>query len=94
MTRIYTRGGDRGALERVLGRSRQDLRRYAEHHCVINDVEDVVDALAQAERVGVHSMMHSSWDDSGELPPWNSTGDAARDGRHAQLPALVHERHR
>ena len=40
-------------------------------------VEDVVDALAQAERVGVHSMMHSSWDDSGELPPWNSTGDAA-----------------
>ena len=27
-------------------------------------VEDVVDALAQAERVGVQSMMHSSWDDS------------------------------
>ena len=36
------RTGDRGALERVLIHSRQDLRRYAEHHCVINDVEDAV----------------------------------------------------
>jgi RNA polymerase sigma factor (sigma-70 family) len=36
------RSGDRGALERVLGRSRQNLRRYAEFHCVINDVEDAV----------------------------------------------------
>ncbi len=36
------RGGDRPALERVLTRSRQDLRRYAEYHCVINDVEDAV----------------------------------------------------
>jgi RNA polymerase sigma factor (sigma-70 family) len=36
------RAGDRGALERVLVRSRQDLRRYAEFHCVINDVEDAV----------------------------------------------------
>ena len=36
------RGGDRQALERVLTRSRQDLRRYAEHHCVINDAEDAV----------------------------------------------------
>lgn len=36
------RSGDRGALERVLVRSRQDLRRYAEFHCVINDVEDAV----------------------------------------------------
>ncbi len=43
----------------------------------ISFVEDVVDALAQAERANVQSMMHSSWDDSGELPPWNSTGDAA-----------------
>ena len=33
------RAGDRAALERVLGRSRQHLRRYAEHHCVVNDVE-------------------------------------------------------
>jgi RNA polymerase sigma factor (sigma-70 family) len=30
------------ALERVLRRSRQDLRRYAEYHCEINDVEDAV----------------------------------------------------
>lgn len=36
------RGGNRDALERVLTRSRQDLRRYAEYHCAINDVEDAV----------------------------------------------------
>lgn len=36
------RTGDRFALERVLVRSRQNLRRYAEFHCVINDVEDAV----------------------------------------------------
>lgn len=36
------RMGDRPALERVLRQSRQNLRRYAEFHCVINDVEDAV----------------------------------------------------
>ena len=36
------RRGDRQALERVLLRSRQDLRRYAEYHCAVNDVEDAV----------------------------------------------------
>lgn len=36
------RSGDTAALERVLVHSRQDLRRYAEYHCVINDVEDAV----------------------------------------------------
>lgn len=36
------RSGDAQALNHVLARSRQDLRRYAEHHCVINDVEDAV----------------------------------------------------
>jgi len=36
------RSGDRSALERVLHRSRQDLRRYAEYHCPVNDVEDAV----------------------------------------------------
>lgn len=36
------RRGDRQALERVLVHSRQNLRRYAEYHCVINDVEDAV----------------------------------------------------
>ena len=36
------RHGDRAALETVLTRSRQDLRRYAEYHCAINDVEDAV----------------------------------------------------
>lgn len=34
--------GDRAALDRVLRHSRQHLRRYAEYHCVINDVEDAV----------------------------------------------------
>src|SRR5262245_40414136 len=36
------RMGDRRALERVLTSSRQNLRRYAEFHCIINDVEDAV----------------------------------------------------
>lgn len=36
------RAGDRTALASVLCHSRQDLRRYAEYHCEINDVEDAV----------------------------------------------------
>jgi RNA polymerase sigma factor (sigma-70 family) len=36
------RTGDRFALERVLVQSRQNLRRYAEFHCIVNDVEDAV----------------------------------------------------
>lgn len=39
---VAARAGDPGALERVLRRSRQDLRRYAEYHCPVNDVEDAV----------------------------------------------------
>src|SRR3546814_8796124 len=39
---LAARDGDREALERVLSHSRRDLRRYAEHHCVINDIEDAV----------------------------------------------------
>jgi hypothetical protein len=38
-------------------------------------VQRRIETISQGERVGVHSAMHSSWDDSGELPPWNSTGD-------------------
>jgi RNA polymerase sigma factor (sigma-70 family) len=34
--------GDTGALEVLLARSRQDVRRYAEYHCMVNDVEDAV----------------------------------------------------
>lgn len=34
--------GDASALNEVLACSRQDLRRYAEYHCVVNDVEDAV----------------------------------------------------
>ena len=45
------RDGDPGALERVLACSRQDLRRYAEYHCEINDVEDAVqDSLFTVSR--------------------------------------------
>ncbi len=48
---VAARAGDRPALERVLTRSRQDLRRYAEHHCVVNDAEDAVqEALFTASR--------------------------------------------
>src|SRR5690348_8242019 len=36
------RAGDAAALEHLLARSRQDLRRYAEYHCGINDIEDAV----------------------------------------------------
>lgn len=32
--------GDRAALQRVLRESRQNLRRYAEYRCAINDTED------------------------------------------------------
>lgn len=39
---LAARAGDRRALEQVLTRSRQDLRRYAEYHCAVNDVEDAV----------------------------------------------------
>lgn len=34
--------GDPAALDELLSRSRQDLRRYAEYHCEVNDVEDAV----------------------------------------------------
>lgn len=36
------RMGNPQALERVLKQSRQDLRRFAEFHCAINDAEDAV----------------------------------------------------
>lgn len=36
------RAGDCAALNDLLRRSRQDLRRYAEYHCVVNDIEDAV----------------------------------------------------
>lgn len=43
--------GDADALNQVLSRSRQDLRRYAEYHCGINDVEDAVqETLFMASR--------------------------------------------
>ena len=34
--------GDQVALNDLLAFSRQDLRRYAEYHCVVNDAEDAV----------------------------------------------------
>ena len=39
---LAARDGDLVALQRVLGQSRQNLRRYAEYHCNINDAEDAV----------------------------------------------------
>lgn len=39
---IAARSGDAAALQRVLSQSRQNLRRYAEYHCNINDAEDAV----------------------------------------------------
>jgi RNA polymerase sigma factor (sigma-70 family) len=48
---LAARMGDLAALERVLRRSRQDLRRYAEFHCEVNDVEDAVqDSLFTVSR--------------------------------------------
>ena len=45
------RDGDLAALQRVLVQSRQNLRRYAEYHCVVNDAEDAVqESLIQASR--------------------------------------------
>ncbi|MGS1078534.1 RNA polymerase sigma factor [Pseudoxanthomonas beigongshangi] len=48
------RDGDAAALQRVLALSRQDLRRYAEYHCVINDAEDAVQEslLLVSRRIG------------------------------------------
>ena len=44
-------GGDTEALNEVLACSRQNLRRYAEYHCVVNDVEDAVqETLIMASR--------------------------------------------
>lgn len=43
--------GDVSALNEVLACSRQDLRRYAEYHCEVNDVEDAVqETLFMASR--------------------------------------------
>ncbi|MEO6103713.1 MAG: sigma factor, partial [Pseudoxanthomonas sp.] len=46
--------GDRAALNELLGNSRQDLRRYAEYHCVVNDAEDAVQEtlLIASQRMG------------------------------------------
>jgi RNA polymerase sigma factor (sigma-70 family) len=48
---LAAQSGDAGALNEVLACSRQDLRRYAEYHCVVNDVEDAVqETLFMASR--------------------------------------------
>ncbi len=48
---LAARDGDRAALQRVLSESRQNLRRYAEYHCVVNDAEDAVqESLLQVSR--------------------------------------------
>lgn len=59
------RTGDPAALERLLRHSRQDLRRYAEYHCAVNDVEDAVqESLFQVARKIGHLRMveaYASW---------------------------------
>lgn len=59
------RSGDRSCLERVLAQSRPDLRRYAEYHCPINDVEDAVqESLLQVSRklAGLRALeAYTSW---------------------------------
>jgi RNA polymerase sigma factor (sigma-70 family) len=48
---LAAQSGDVQALNEILACSRQDLRRYAEHHCVVNDVEDAVqETLFMASR--------------------------------------------
>lgn len=48
---LAAQAGDAQALNEVLACSRRDLRRYAEHHCVVNDVEDAVqETLFMASR--------------------------------------------
>lgn len=46
--------GDLQALDQLLRQSRQDLRRYAERHCGINDVEDAIQEtlFVAAQRIG------------------------------------------
>jgi RNA polymerase sigma factor (sigma-70 family) len=59
------RAGDPAALNQVLACSRQDLRRYAEHHCVVNDVEDAVQEtlFTMSRRIGDLRQLESfaSW---------------------------------
>lgn len=48
---LAARDGDIAALQRVLVSSRQNLRRYAEYHCVVNDAEDAVqECMIQVSR--------------------------------------------
>lgn len=51
---MAARDGDAAALQRVLIVSRQNLRRYAEYHCVVNDAEDAVQEslLLVSRRIG------------------------------------------
>ena len=48
------RSGDRSALDRVLGLSRQNLRRHAEFRSVINNAEHAVKARPHRARVLAH----------------------------------------
>jgi DNA-directed RNA polymerase specialized sigma24 family protein len=54
-TLAAARGGDPRALEQVLMRSRQDLRRYAEYHCGINDIEDVSRKLSALRELDAYN---------------------------------------
>ena len=51
---VAAQAGDAVALNKVLEFSRQDLRRYAEFHCIVNDVEDAIQEtlLVATHRIG------------------------------------------
>lgn len=62
---LAARTGDLAALQRVLVQSRQNLRRYAEYHCNINDAEDAVQEsmILVSRRIGNLRVLeaYASW---------------------------------
>ena len=62
---LAARTGDLAALQRVLVQSRQNLRRYAEYHCNINDAEDAVQEsmILVSRRIGDLRVLeaYASW---------------------------------
>lgn len=62
---LAARTGDLAAMQRVLVQSRQNLRRYAEYHCNINDAEDAVQEsmILVSRRIGDLRVLeaYASW---------------------------------
>lgn len=64
-TIISAKAGSVTAIEEVLVLSRQDLRRYAEHYCMMDDVEDAVQETLLITSKFIHQLRDaaaiSSW---------------------------------